>query len=83
MDNIVAVALQNQIQRVFPDGDAVRQAVRVNGARRGRCSGGGRRRNENGHLLPNGRMECDLCHRFYTVGRFGKYVLIHSCVPND
>ena len=78
MDQIVAVALQNQIQRVLP-GDRARDNTRgqaqVCGGRRGHGGmrgRGGRPRNENGQLLPNGRLRCEACLRTYTVGMFGK-----------
>ena len=79
LDNVVAVALRNQIDQVLPnvggpDDVGARGGGRGRGRGRVRGRGGAPRRprNTEGDELDNGRILCRICRRDYTVGRFGK-----------
>ena len=61
IDQIVAVAVNDHIQRVLPG----------EGAMGGQVPGAVQ--HHNGLPLPNGRMRCENCDRTYTVGRFANH----------
>ena len=67
IDQIVAVIVNNQIERVLPGEGA------VGGQVPGEVDGRVRPKHHNGLPLPNGRIRCENCDRTYTVGRFANH----------